>query len=158
MAAVQNRDFKLRFVAARLGCREVRLLEWAPVQQGVRHVSDKPPPAGSFTTDAIQQRAYFLWEADGRPEGRSEHYWQLALAQLQAAATPETPAKAKPARKSAAKSPAKAAADKPAGKSASKTAKTLPAEKPKKATKKSDDKPAKKAATKPRASVSSKTK
>ena len=101
-------------------------------------MSAKSPPTDTLSTDAIQQRAYYLWEADGRPEGRSEHYWQLALAEVQAAVKP---AKAKAPGKAAAK-PVKAAA----------------AEKPKKAAKKPDDKPAKKAATKPRASVSSKSK
>lgn len=38
---------------------------------------------------AIRHRAYLLWEADGRPEGRAEHYWQLAQA------IPEGPAKKK---------------------------------------------------------------
>lgn len=104
-------------------------------------MSAKSPPADTLSTDAIQQRAYYLWEADGRPDGRSEHYWQLALAEAQAAAKPEKPAKAKAAGKPAAK-PVKAAA----------------AEKPKKAIKKPDEKPAKKAATKPRAAVSSKAK
>jgi len=28
--------------------------------------------------DAIRQRAYYLWEADGRPDGRHDHYWSLA--------------------------------------------------------------------------------
>jgi hypothetical protein len=101
-------------------------------------LSAKSPPADTLSSDAIQQRAYYLWEADGRPEGRSEHYWQLALAEAQAAAKPvKTKAPAKHAPK-----PVKAAA----------------ADKLKKATKKSDEKPAKKAATKPRASVSSKSK
>jgi hypothetical protein len=31
-----------------------------------------------LTDDAIRQRAYFLWEKDGRPEGRDQHYWHLA--------------------------------------------------------------------------------
>ena len=26
----------------------------------------------------IQERAYALWEADGRPEGRAEEYWRRA--------------------------------------------------------------------------------
>ncbi|MEC5409360.1 DUF2934 domain-containing protein [Paraburkholderia sp. MPAMCS5] len=32
--------------------------------------------------ESIRRRAYFLWEADGRPEGRDEHYWHLASSQL----------------------------------------------------------------------------
>jgi hypothetical protein len=103
-------------------------------------LSEKSPPADTLSSGAIEQRAYYLWEADGRPEGRSEHYWQMALAEAQAAAKPDKPAKAKAPAKTAAK-PAKAAA----------------AEKPKKPAKKADEKPAKKAATKPRASVASKS-
>jgi hypothetical protein len=29
----------------------------------------------------VRERAYFLWEEDGRPEGRSEEHWQAALDQ-----------------------------------------------------------------------------
>lgn len=104
-------------------------------------MSAKSPPADTLSSDAIQRRAYYLWEADGRPDGRSEHYWQLALAEAQAAAKPDKPTKAKAPGKVAAKAVKAAATDKP-----------------KKATKKADDKPAKKAATKPRAAVSSKAK
>jgi hypothetical protein len=31
--------------------------------------------------DAVRDRAYFLWEADGRPDGRHDHYWGLAIAE-----------------------------------------------------------------------------
>ncbi|MCE4574996.1 DUF2934 domain-containing protein [Caballeronia sp. CLC5] len=34
------------------------------------------------TEESIRERAYYLWEADGRPEGRDEHYWHLASSQL----------------------------------------------------------------------------
>jgi DUF2934 family protein len=39
--------------------------------------------ADSSETDAerehrIRQRAYQLWQADGAPEGQSDHYWHLA--------------------------------------------------------------------------------
>lgn len=54
--------------------------------------------------DPIRQRAYQLWEADGRPEGRAEHYWQLA----QSAQVPE-----KLKRKGLAKASAPAAEKKP---------------------------------------------
>ena len=33
--------------------------------------------------DRIQARAYALWEQDGRPEGRSEHHWHQARAQIE---------------------------------------------------------------------------
>jgi hypothetical protein len=104
-------------------------------------LSEKSPPADALSNEAISQRAYYLWEADGRPEGRSEHYWQMALTEAHMATTSEAPVKAKAPRKPAAK-PAKPAA----------------AEKPKKAAKKADEKLPKKAATKPRASVASKAK
>ena len=29
--------------------------------------------------EAVQRTAYFLWEQDGRPDGRAEEYWQRAL-------------------------------------------------------------------------------
>lgn len=29
--------------------------------------------------DAVRDTAYFLWEQDGRPEGRADEYWQRAL-------------------------------------------------------------------------------
>jgi len=102
-------------------------------------LSEKSPPADTLSNQAIEQRAYYLWEADGRPEGRSEHYWQMALTEAHLATRNEKPKKA--TRKAAAK-----------------PAKPVAAEKPKKAAKKLDDKLPKKAATKPRASVSSKAK
>jgi hypothetical protein len=34
--------------------------------------------AALVSDEAIRQRAYFLWENDGRPEGRGDHYWHLA--------------------------------------------------------------------------------
>jgi len=39
----------------------------------------KLPPVVS--EEAIRERAYHLWEADGRPDGRGDHYWQLAHAE-----------------------------------------------------------------------------
>lgn len=29
--------------------------------------------------EAVRLTAYFLWEQDGRPEGRAEEYWRRAL-------------------------------------------------------------------------------
>jgi hypothetical protein len=37
----------------------------------------------------IRERAYELWEKDGRPEGAEEFYWRLAQEQLEAEVTPE---------------------------------------------------------------------
>lgn len=33
--------------------------------------------------DWINQRAYALWEADGRPEGRSGDHWQQAASEFE---------------------------------------------------------------------------
>lgn len=60
--------------------------------------------------EAIRNRAYLMWEADGRPEGRAEHYWHLA--QSEAAVAPEKPKRKSPAKASAGateKKPRKAA-------------------------------------------------
>ena len=37
----------------------------------------KSAPA-PLNEDAIRQRAYLMWEADGRPEGLADHYWMKA--------------------------------------------------------------------------------
>ena len=34
--------------------------------------------AAPLSEDAIRQRTYLLWEADGRPDGMADHYWQKA--------------------------------------------------------------------------------
>lgn len=38
----------------------------------------------------VRERAYELWEKDGRPEGAEEKYWRLAQEQLEAEATSQT--------------------------------------------------------------------
>jgi Protein of unknown function (DUF2934) len=51
---------------------------------------EKLPPAVSDRTDTmdpvlrhkIEERAYSLWEADGRPEGRALHYWSQAEGEI----------------------------------------------------------------------------
>lgn len=45
---------------------------------------------------ALRQRAYEIWEREGRPHGRDLAHWQLALAEL--SAEPAPPA-ARPVRK-----------------------------------------------------------
>ena len=40
----------------------------------------KPTPAAP-SEDAIRQRAYLMWEADGKPDGMSDHYWHRASEQ-----------------------------------------------------------------------------
>lgn len=37
----------------------------------------KSTPA-PLNEDAIRQRAYLMWEADGRPDGMADHYWMKA--------------------------------------------------------------------------------
>ncbi len=32
--------------------------------------------------EAVRDTAYFLWEQEGRPEGRAEEFWQRALEQF----------------------------------------------------------------------------
>jgi hypothetical protein len=32
--------------------------------------------------DTIRTRAYFLWETDGRPEGRADEFWHAAEASI----------------------------------------------------------------------------
>lgn len=38
--------------------------------------------AGAPDEEAIRRRAYALWEADGRPEGRDDDYWHRAEREL----------------------------------------------------------------------------
>ncbi len=60
------------------------------------------PTTTPITEDAIRTEAYRLWEADGRPFGRDEHYWGLALNELTAPAkATRSLAAAKPAEKKA---------------------------------------------------------
>lgn len=98
----------------------------------------------STSNDAIRQRAYQLWEADGRPDGKAEYYWNVAAAEA-----------AKPAK--AATKPKAAATKAPKAKAAGapKKPKVKEAAASKKAAKKIEA-PAKKAATKPRAAVPAK--
>jgi hypothetical protein len=74
--------------------------------------------AVAFGEDAVRTRAYLMWEADGRPWGRDDHYWGLALAEAtapavkpkRAAATSSVAEKKSPAKAKAAAKPAKAKA------------------------------------------------
>ena len=49
--------------------------------------------------DQVKQRAYELWEVDGKPAGQDQQYWFKAVAELAAAGA----ATIKPARKRSAK-------------------------------------------------------
>ena len=64
--------------------------------------------------DAIRTRAYLMWEADGRPDGLSEHYWGLATASLTGDVTPGPKRAAAKAAAPASKSKAKPKVQKPA--------------------------------------------
>lgn len=106
----------------------------------------KPADAAAIVNeDAIRQRAYFMWEADGRPDGGHDHYWARAHEEATKAfaeATANGVAKASKG-KSPGAIPAAVKSPKPP-----KEAKPLKA--------KAEPKPAKKAATKPRAAVPAK--
>ena len=96
------------------------------------HSSRETPPP--LSPQAQAEAAYFLWLAEGRPEGRAAEHWAEAEAALAA-----KPRRRKSAEAKAPKAP------KTAKPKAAKPAKTAPAEKPAKA----------KAPRKPRASPES---
>lgn len=82
-----------------------------------------------LSQDQIRERAYYLWQEDGQPEGGNDwHYWLLAEQQITAesgavavkAAAPET--KAAPRRKADATAPATKAVTKPGVKADGSTA------------------------------------
>ncbi|WP_272913260.1 DUF2934 domain-containing protein [Methylobacterium sp. SyP6R] len=82
---------------------------------------------------SIRERAYALWERDGRAPGRDEHYWRMAEQELAEQARPtviEAPVEtvaAKPVRKPAARKPAtKSAAAKTVAEVAEAVAKPAP--------------------------------
>ncbi|WP_244816475.1 DUF2934 domain-containing protein [Caballeronia sp. Lep1P3] len=39
--------------------------------------------AATFNEEEVRECAYRLWEADGRREGRDDHYWYLAIQLLE---------------------------------------------------------------------------
>jgi hypothetical protein len=39
----------------------------------------------------IRERAYLLWEAEGRPDGRADEYWHRARGLIEAEAQPAYP-------------------------------------------------------------------
>jgi len=102
----------------------------------------KPADAATMVSeDAIRQRAYFMWEADGRPDGKHDHYWSRAHQEATKAYAEAT-----------ANGVAKAAKGKSPGAIPAAVKSKAPKEaKPVKA--KGEAKPAKKAVTKPRAAA-----
>ena len=103
--------------------------------------------------DAIRDRAYFLWETDGRPEGRGEHYWNVAAHEATQALIKQSSdgaAKALKGKTTTGDMPAAVKASK-ATKAKVKAAEGKPAKPVKKVAAKAPK--AKKAATKPRAAA-----
>jgi hypothetical protein len=86
-------------VAERVGEALERLENQLPNSEaaGIRQVRegdavDGPvllAPEQSFEQQ-VRDTAYFMWEADGRPEGRGEHYWHLAHEEATRAMVAET--------------------------------------------------------------------
>jgi hypothetical protein len=107
-------------------------------------------PAAMVSEDAIRQRAYYMWEADGRPEGQHDHYWARAHSEATRAFIEATSNGVANATKGKNANDAPAAVK--ATRAAKEKAKEAKAAKPK-AVKAAEPKPAKKA-TKPRAAVS----
>jgi len=63
---------------------------------GAREGLNKGAPM--ITEQQIRERAFHLWEADGRPHGRADHYWLSAERELQSITAP-APKKRTPAKK-----------------------------------------------------------
>lgn len=145
MARLQSSPFAMLSFAASLAARLVRH-PGVPDDKGVLMPAKSKPadPAALVSEDAIRQRAYYLWEADGRPDGRHEHYWSLAHAEATKAlveTVSDGVAKASKAKTANAASPASKSKVKEAAPKAKGKAKPA-----------ADAKPAKKA-TKPRAAI-----
>lgn len=70
------------------------------------------------TQAKIRERAYLLWESAGRPDGRSDEFWMLAMQEFAASPSMVTPDK-----------PKKTAAKKTMAKTAATPAKKAPAKK-----------------------------
>lgn len=84
-----------------------------------------PGRNSQLNEDAIRERAYLLWEADGGPHGKPDEYWYRAAAET--AITEPTPRTAKPAAPKATKT---ARLELKAPKRKDKPAKAKPAAKP----------------------------
>ena len=52
--------------------------------------NSKSTETAHVSDEAIQQRAYYLWEADGRPEGRGDYYWHRAMDEAHKAMVEDT--------------------------------------------------------------------
>ena len=49
-------------------------------------------PAAVTLEDRIRERAYHIWEANGRPSGRADEFWHEACEAIAAAAQPRAKA------------------------------------------------------------------
>lgn len=71
-------------IAERIGAALDRLERVLPNSEpaGVQQIIDGVDPTAAEVNDDFEQRvrdtAYFLWEAEGRPEGRDHEYWHRA--------------------------------------------------------------------------------
>ena len=112
--------------------------------------------AALVSEEAIRDRAYFLWEQAGRPDGTGDHYWNLALQEATHALVATSSSGVASATKSArSKNPQELPAAIKASKSTKARVMEGEAGKPKaKAKAKAKEaKPGKKASPKPRAAV-----
>jgi hypothetical protein len=91
--------------------------------------------------DTIREKAYYLWEEDGKPQGRDHEYWQRAVVALSSSAklstlpkpAPKHAVEGKPKAVLKTAEPKKSAASKSkAGPAKTKTATKAPGKKPKK--------------------------
>jgi Protein of unknown function (DUF2934) len=60
---------------------EKKIGEIAHAENQAERTTGHQPPHGPGNADQeqhIRDRAYQLWEADGAPEGKAEHYWYRA--------------------------------------------------------------------------------
>ncbi|MGJ3254191.1 MAG: DUF2934 domain-containing protein [Elainellaceae cyanobacterium] len=42
-----------------------------------------PPSSNGASEEAIRLQAYYLWEADGKPDGKADYYWKKAVEDVQ---------------------------------------------------------------------------
>jgi len=90
------------------GLAAVCVRGYVPETRGFELPTKAKSTPAPLSEDAIRDRAYLMWEADGRPEGMADHYWMKAAA-------PDVSAKPK-AKATAVKTAAALKSAKPKGK------------------------------------------
>ena len=80
------------------------------------------PKAQLITRDQIAERAFEIWEHEGKPDGRDQEHWERAEAELRAHMARMSPAKPKRAAKPKAEAAKPETAKPKAAKSATKPA------------------------------------